>query len=191
VINFGDHDIVRIYGAEYRGIVQYYLLAGDIRRLHRLRWVMLTSMLKTLASKHHSSVTKIAAKHKAKIQTPYGPRTCFEAVVERGRGSKPLVARFGGIPLRRQKNAVINDRPPERLIYPRRELINRLHRGRCELCQHKGEGEVHHIRKLAELDRSDPTPWKQTMARRRRETLVVCADCHGHIHDRNPTAFTR
>ncbi|GAA3831461.1 reverse transcriptase domain-containing protein [Streptomyces chiangmaiensis] len=111
VINFSDHDIVRIYGAEYRGVVQYYLLAGDVRRLHRLRWVMLTSMLKTLASKHHTSVRRIAARHKAKIQTPHGPRTCFEAIVERGKGSRPLVARFGGIPLRRQKNAVITAGP--------------------------------------------------------------------------------
>ncbi|CDR16987.1 predicted protein [Streptomyces iranensis] len=69
VINFSDHDIVRIYGAEYRGVVQYYLLAGDVRRPHRVRWVMLTSMLKTPAAKHHTSVRRIAAKHKA--------RTCF------------------------------------------------------------------------------------------------------------------
>lgn len=48
VINYSDYDIVRIYGTEYRGFVQYYLLAGDVRRLHRLRWVMLTSMLTTL-----------------------------------------------------------------------------------------------------------------------------------------------
>jgi hypothetical protein len=58
----------------YRGIVQYYLLAGDVYRLHRLRWVMETSMLKTLAGKHRTTVSKIAAKHKAKIQTPHGPR---------------------------------------------------------------------------------------------------------------------
>jgi group II intron reverse transcriptase/maturase len=190
VINFSDHDIVRIYGAEYRGIVQYYLLAGDVRRLHRLRWVMLTSMLKTLASKHRSTVTKTAAKHKAKVQTPHGPRTCFEAVAERGRGSKPLVARFGGIPLRRQKNAVINDRPPDRLIYPRRELITRLHRNRCELCQRPGEVEVHHVRNLAELTRSEPAPWTTAMTRRRRKTLVVCTGCHDHIHDRTPATFT-
>jgi hypothetical protein len=79
------------YGAEYRGIVQYYLLASDVFRLHRLQWVMETSMLKTLASKHRSSVTKMAARHKAKISTPHGLRTRFEARVEHG-GSKPLVA---------------------------------------------------------------------------------------------------
>jgi group II intron reverse transcriptase/maturase len=50
MVNDTDHDIVARYGAEYRGIVQYYLLAGDVFRLHRLRWVMETSMLKTLGA---------------------------------------------------------------------------------------------------------------------------------------------
>ena len=31
--NLGDYNIVAAYGAEYRGIVQYYLLAGDVHRL--------------------------------------------------------------------------------------------------------------------------------------------------------------
>jgi group II intron reverse transcriptase/maturase len=188
LINHDDHDIVRIYGAEYRGIVQYYLLAGDVRRLHRLRWVMLTSMLKTLASKHRSTVTKIAAKHKAKIQTPHGLRTCFEVIVERGGASKPLVTRFGGIPLRRQKTAVIDDRRPDGITYPRRELVTRLHRRRCELCEQPGQMEVHHVRSLAELAELQPAPWATAMTRRRRKTLVVCAGCHGHIHGSTPVA---
>ncbi len=188
VINYGDYDIVGIYGAEYRGLVQYYLLAGDVRRLHRLRWVMLTSMLKTLASKHRSTATKIAAKHKAKIMTPHGPRTCFEAVVERGKGSKPLVARFGGIPLKRQKTAVINDQPPRRIAYPRKELIGRLSTEKCELCGRTSEVQVHQVRKLAELDASDPAPWVKAMTRRRRKTLVVCTGCHDRIHGARPAS---
>ena len=35
--NLDDYDIVKAYGAEYRGIVQYYLLANDVWRLNRLR----------------------------------------------------------------------------------------------------------------------------------------------------------
>jgi AI2M/AI1M-like HNH endonuclease/type II intron maturase len=187
VINYDDYDIVRIYGAEYRGLVQYYLHAGDVRRLHRLRWVM----LKTLASKHRSTVTKIAAKHKAKIMTPQGPRTCFEAIVQREKDSKPLVARFGGIPLIRQKTAVINDRLPKRIIYPRTELTGRLGARRCELCGHRGEVQVHHVRTLAELTAPDPPLWAKTMTKRRRKTLVVCADCHGQIHgQRSASTFT-
>ena len=37
--NLDDYDIVDAYGAEYRGVVQYYLLAPDVWRLTRLQWV--------------------------------------------------------------------------------------------------------------------------------------------------------
>src|SRR5271169_627382 len=48
--NLDDYDIVRTYGAEYRGVVNYYLLAQDIRRLDALQWNAKTSMLKTLGA---------------------------------------------------------------------------------------------------------------------------------------------
>jgi group II intron reverse transcriptase/maturase len=119
MVNEADYSIVGRFGAEYRGLVQYYLLAGDVFRLHRLRWVMETSMLETLACKHRASVSKMAARYKAKIETPHGPRTCFEAKVERV-GKEPLVARFGGIPLKRQKTAVITDRLSTGPVYPKK-----------------------------------------------------------------------
>ena len=61
LLNLDDYDIVRIYGAEYAGVVNYYLLAQDVWRLHTLHWHALTSMLKTLAARHRSSITKMAA----------------------------------------------------------------------------------------------------------------------------------
>ena len=67
--NLDDYDIVRIYGAEYRGIVSYYRLARTSGGSHALRWNAETSMLKTLAAKHQSTVTKMAARYKAKIET--------------------------------------------------------------------------------------------------------------------------
>ena len=84
-------------------------------------------MLKTLASKHRSTVSKMAARHKAKIVTPHGPRVCFEASIAR-EGRNPLVARFGGIPLKRQKTATLTDRQPHRPLYPHKQLIKRLNR---------------------------------------------------------------
>jgi hypothetical protein len=184
LINNDDYTIVATYGAEYRGIVQYYLLAGDVCRLHRLEWVMKTSMLKTLAGKHHSTVSKMAARHKAKIETPHGLRTCFEARIHRD-GNAALVARFGGIPLKRQKTAVLTDRKPVRVSYPIKELTRRLLVNRCEICKRADNIEVHHVRKLADLTNAGaPQPaWAQLMTRRRRKSLVVCGDCHEQIHD--------
>jgi group II intron reverse transcriptase/maturase len=190
IINNDDHTIVGVYGAEYRGLVQYYLLAGDVHRLSRLNWVMVTSLLKTLAAKHNSTVSKMADRYKATIETPHGSRTCFEASIERGDGRKPLVARFGGIPLKRQKTAVLQDRQPVPVTARRKELINRLVAGRCELCEYTGKVNVHHVRKLADLEKpGQPQPtWAQQMAKRRRKTLVVCQPCHDAIHARQPTA---
>ena len=68
----------------------------------RLQGTLDLLVLKTLAAKHRSTVAKMARKHKAVTATPHGPRICFEARTERP-GRNPLVARFGGIPLKRQK----------------------------------------------------------------------------------------
>jgi group II intron reverse transcriptase/maturase len=185
LMNEEDHAIISRYGSEYRGIVQYYLLAGDVARLSRLHWVMLTSLLKTLAGKYDSSVSKMARRYAATIETPHGPRKRMQVTIERGKDRKPLVATFGGIPLRRQKNAILIDRQPDRPTPHRRELVRRLLAGRCEICGQAGEVQVHQIRKLAELARPrqpDQPEWMRIMARRRRKTLVVCAPCHADIH---------
>lgn len=188
LMNRDDLTIISAYGSEYRGLVQYYLLAGDVWRLSRLQWVALTSMLKTLAAKHRSTVSKMARKHTAKIETPHGPRTCFEACVERA-GRKPLVARFGGIPLKRQKKAVLQDRQPVPVTRPK-ELTTRLQTGRCELCERRAPVEVHQVRSLADLTQPGrPQPlWAHLMATMRRKTLVVCTTCHQAIHTGHPTA---
>jgi group II intron reverse transcriptase/maturase len=188
--NRSDYDIVAAYGAQYRGIVQYYLLAGDIHRMDRLRWVMETSLLKTLAAKHRSSVAKTAARYKAVIETPHGPRTCFEAVRIRDGNQKPLVARFGGIPLKRRKTAILTDRAPGREIHPRKEIITRLLRGTCELCQHSDPVQVHHVARLADLARPGhgQPAWAKLMAAKRRKSLVLCQPCHDQIHAERPPA---
>jgi group II intron reverse transcriptase/maturase len=188
LVNEDDHTIVSTYGAEWRGIVQYYLLAGNVHRLYRLHWVMETSLLKTLANKHRSSVSKMARTFKAAAGTPHGPRKCLEARVERN-GRKPLVARFGGIPLRRQKDAVIFDRVLVPGVIRHKELVARLLADQCELCEDTDGISVHHVRRLADLHRpGQPQPgWAQQMARRRRKTLVVCRSCHDAIHAGQPT----
>jgi len=186
-----DFTIIAQYGAEYRGYVQYYLPAQDVHRLDALRWVMETSMLKTLAAKHKSTVAAMARKYKAVIDTPHGSRTCFQVSVPR-EGKEPLVARFGGIPLKRQLTAVIDDRRPPRMTG--NELIRRILAGQCERCQARTGLHVHHVRRLAHLDkpgRPGRPGWIRLMAQRRRKTLVVCRQCHQDIHAGRTTAITR
>jgi group II intron reverse transcriptase/maturase len=188
LLNHDDLAIISRYGSEYRGLVQYYLLAGDVWRLTRLEWVALTSMLKTLAHKHRSTVTKMASKYKTTIDTPHGPRTCFQASVQRP-GKKPQTARFGGIPLKRQKRAVLTDRRPAPATR-HKELITRLQTSRCELCEHKATVEIHQVRKLTDLTKPGrpQLAWANLMAKMRRKTLVVCTTCHTAIHAKQPAA---
>ena len=181
--NLDHYDIVRIYGAEYRGAANYYLLAQNAWRLGTLEWNAETSMLKTLAAKHRSTVTTMAARHKAKIETRDGLRTCFEARKHR-EGKQDLVARFGGISLRQDRRAVIRDPAPVWAPAPRKELIHRLRKRWCELCETGVTVAVHQIAALRKLGTPGPgqPAWAALMAKMRRKTLIVCADCHEHIH---------
>ncbi|MEH1012926.1 hypothetical protein V6U90_07380 [Micromonospora sp. CPCC 206060] len=134
----------------------------------------------------------MARKYRTTIDTQHGKRRCFEARVER-EGRTPLVARFGGIPLKRQKTAVVLDRRPVP-VAARKELINRLLAGQCEICGGTVDIQVHHVRKLADLDRdkqSRKNTWTTIMVKRRRKTLIVCANCHTEIHSNNSAALTQ
>ena len=134
-----------------------------------------------------------APKYVATIKTPHGPHKCMQVRVDRGANRNPLVATFGGNPLRRQQHAVLKDREPVPATGPRKELIHRLLKGRCELCGQSDQVQVHQIRKLADLGQPgtpEPPQWMTIMAKRRRKTLVVCARCHATIHHRRPTAST-
>jgi hypothetical protein len=76
----------------------------------------------------------------------------------------------------------------------RSELLQRMLADTCELCGSKEQGEVQHIRKLADLEkpgRREKPVWIKQMAARRRKTLVVCRKCHEEIHAGTCTASFR
>lgn len=190
LLNDDDFSIIAHYQSEYRGFAQYYLLAQNVSWLWKLHWIMRISLLKTLAHKHKCSVTKVVRKYRVTADTPYGEMKCLEKIVIR-EGKKPLVARFGGIPLRRQPLAQLNDQLAALKKRPaRNELIKRLLADTCELCKSTDHVEVHHIRKLADLQKSgrvEKPLWIRVMAARRRKTLIVCRECHQAIHAGKPT----
>ena len=71
-------------------------------------------------------------------------------------GKKDLVARFGGIPLRQDRRAVIHDPAPARNSYPRKEQIHRLRKRWCELCEHGTTVAVHQVAALKHLGQPGP-----------------------------------
>ncbi len=54
-----DYEIVMIYQLRFRGLANYYQMAQNIRTLYQVKWVMETSLTKTLAHKHKMSVRQV------------------------------------------------------------------------------------------------------------------------------------
>ena len=94
------------------------------------------------------------------------------------------MATFGGIPFKRKKDAVLADEEVQPIFNPRVELVLRLQADRCEICESTDGVQVHHIRKLADLQKKGRTLdlYQRVMAARRRKTLVLCRKCHADAH---------
>ena len=96
--------------------------------------------------------------------------------------TKTYVARFGGIPLRRNKNAVLTDIVLPRYIELRSDLLDRKRAKICEMCEATGTKiEVHHIHALKDLNVNGQRmkkPWEVKMSAMSRKTLMVCRPCH-------------
>jgi len=181
--NNTDYSIVAQYQSEFRGFVEYYQLANDLHRANRLKWIMQQSLAKTLATKLKLTVKKVH-KNYGTIWTVNGkPCKGLQVTIAR-EGKKPLIAKWGGISLKRNAEAILDDQPP--LFWASRsELEKRLLADRCELCGSRDRVEVHHIRALKDLDqkgRREKPIWAKVMSARRRKTLVVCKSCHEDIH---------
>jgi len=177
--------IVGRYQAEWRGLVEYYQLAWNMNtRLGRLFYFMNVSLAKTLANKLQISRKAVFDKFRSEVETPLGMRKVLMIREERS-GKPDLIAYLGGINLARTK-ITRNCDPPLRIPFnPKCELVERVLADQCELCGNDGPCEVHHIRKLADIDkpgRKAKPPWMKRMIARRRKTLVVCLSCHQDIH---------
>ncbi len=178
-----DYDIVARFQAEYRGLVQYYQMAHNVHRLQEVEWVTGTSLLKTLAGKHKTSVNKIVKKHKSTRTVNGKTYKVFEAIAER-KGKEPLTTHYGAVPLIRKPEASITDRIVT-LGKGRVELLQRLSNDECEMCGEKGNIEVHHVRKLRDVNmpgRKNKPAWVHRMSALRRKTLMTCVNCHDAIH---------
>jgi hypothetical protein len=185
--NDTDYTILSRYQSVLRGIYNYYCLAINVsKRMNKIHWILQTSLLKTMAGKYQTSVRH--EYERLGTWTRDGRRVLRVAIERTGRD--PLVAEFGGIAFERQKDLVPSFDPTydslwHRYSIDRSELVARLLAGECEICGSEQNIQVHHIRKLADLNRPGQRPpdgWKRLMASRRRKTLVVCEDCHRAIH---------
>jgi len=187
MLHDSDYTIVQRFQAVFRGIYNYFCLASNISlRMGRIRWTLEQSLVKTLAGKSRTKVCVIYKRYRS--ISPDGLKQ-LQVVIKRD-GKKPLVATFAGFHINRvRKAATLPDFSIRRAWFNfgnrRSEVVNRLLSDKCEICGKRGDMEVHHIRKLSDIDRPGRRPRtvsERIMSARRRKTLVVCVDCHREIH---------
>ena len=174
--------IISTYQAEYRGLVEYYRMAYNLHTLARLEWDMERSLTKTLAAKEQIPIPQVYRKYKATIIVEGRPYKGLQVTIERN-GKKPLMAQWGGIPLKWNIKAILDDQP-ERIWSVRSELEERLLADTCEYCDAHERCQVHHVRGLKDLHPKGRKPrpqWMVLMAARQRKTMVVCKACHEDI----------
>jgi group II intron reverse transcriptase/maturase len=144
-----DFTILSTYQTEYRGVVNYYRLAYNLTNLDKWKRVMQESLVKTLAAKFQISVPQVYRKYRTTLLVDGVPYQGFQVIRER-EGKKPLVATWGGIPLKWTIQATLSDQRPQ--IWNRRsELEQRLLAQACEYCGSTEQIQVHHIRALKDL----------------------------------------
>lgn len=180
--NESDYAIVMTYQLEYRGIANYYRLAYNMTSLRKLKWVMETSLTKTLASKHKMSVSKVYENYEVKLKVDGKEYKGLQVIVPKpDKRKNPLVATWGGISLVWDSKATLDDHPPRLYHTGRTELVQRLLAECCELCGRDEQLEVHHVhamRKLHEYPGRPKPAWVKRMIALRRKTLVLCKRCH-------------
>ena len=190
--NHSEYEIITQYQAEYRGLIEYYAMAQNINAMSYLRLTMETSLLKTLANKGKTTLGKINNRLKGTAKTKDGPRKCLKLTIQR-EGKKPLVAVFGGLPLRKRMDTAIKDQVMNPYVRIRSDAVDKRLNDTCELCGAKENVEMHHVRKLADLkkDRKEKPFWMQVMIARQRKRIAVCRKCHENIHFNRPTSKTQ
>ena len=179
LVQESDFDIITKYQAEFRGIANYYRLAYNMNTLGKLRWVMETSLTKTLAQKFKVSVPRIYEKYRTELVIDGKKFKGLQVRVPR-QEKKPLVATWGGISLSWDIKATLEEQP-QRIWTGRSELVQRLLADFCELCGNSRDVEVHHIqamRKLHEYPGRPKPEWVKRMIALKRKTLLLCKMCH-------------
>lgn len=190
-------DILTAYNSEMQGLYNYYRLATDVgKKLNKFKFYHYGSLLKTIAHKEKTSISRVLAKYGVTVPRKCGTgvrlvfgvsymtkkglqtRTYFNESLCKmdtpcpGKGADGIVS-YAYTPIRHQ-------------------ILDRYNAGKCELCGYEsddnGEFEIHHVRKLKDIKQKHAkrgtalAAWKLKMAALNRKTLVACKPCHVKIH---------
>jgi group II intron reverse transcriptase/maturase len=190
LLNRSVAEIITQYQTEFRGLVEYYKCAEDVHMLGSLKYVMEQSLMKTLAHKLKITVSAAYRQYRTTVVVDGQSYSVIQETIETEKGPKTFT--WGGIPLKRWQGEMtqpIDDQIRTFKWSDRSDLVTRLQKGKCEICESDENIQVHHIHKLGDLKgrwkgRKEKPAWVTRMIALERKTLVVCERCHQDIHRR-------
>ena len=170
-----DLEILQRYNSEIRGLYNYFSIAGNCaKQVSNFRYIMEYSMYKTFAAKYRTKVKKICRKYK------HDGVFTVKYRIKSGK-EKSVCFYNGGFKRKNQSVDVKIDNKPNTIIHTSTtSLTDRLKAEKCELCGATEKLQMHHVRKLKNLQGKEE--WEKHMIARRRKTLAVCGSCHQKIH---------
>jgi RNA-directed DNA polymerase len=173
-----EAEIVLTYNAELRGLANYYSIATSAKiEMHKLFRLAIGSFFKTMARKRGMTVCKVV--QSLKWEGGYAVQRANAKSEER------YYKLFQLKDLDQSKALGYNQdliREPTMYTLSKTELLKRLSAKVCEYCGKKGGYfEVHHVRKLKDIQ-DGKLPWQRLMMWRRRKTLILCITCHLQLH---------
>lgn len=174
LIHLNDWEIVTRFNAEIRGIYNYYRIANNVSVLNNFYYVMRYSMLKTLAAKYKTHISRVIKKYRKDKE--------FVVSYATAKGTNEVKFYHDGF---RRDTSPLSWNPDKMSKYviesEHREIVRRLNGKTCEWCGRKCDSlEMHHVRKLKNL--TGKAEWEQLMLYKRRKTLALCPECHAKIH---------
>jgi len=138
------------------------------------------------------SVTEVYKKYGAKLKEGEKEYKGLQVIIPKpDKSKKPLVATWGGISLKWDIGATLDEQPPKH-YNNRTELVQRLLADFCELCGSDKDVEVHHVRAMRKLHEYPGRPkpeWVKRMIELRRKTLLLCKRCHEATEHGSPITW--
>ena len=178
LLNLSELEILMTYNAEIRGFLGYYSLADNLKdAAGGVLWMTSTSFFCTLAGKRKCSIKQVTRSLKK------GPNRYVVTLEQAGKGVKEyaLISSTKQLATGTIRYDPVDLKPKTWMYQSRNELGKRLLANECEWCGIRGsQVEVHHVRKLGNLQ--GKTPWERQMMERRRKTMVLCVKCHDELH---------
>ena len=183
LLNDTAFSIIAQFQAEYRGLVNYYRMAHNLRQFGILKWIMEQSLTRTLAAKLKVSVPTVYRRYHAMMPSDNGQTYKGIRVVIEREGEQPLVATWGGITLAR-KVATTFPTPHTKSGQAGPNWCNGSWRRRANCAGRPRASTSTTFGNWPTYGSMGDTPprWVETMAARKRKTLVLCHTCHVALH---------